>query len=135
MNEVASKIFILICARAFAAFAVYRFIKAKARSKAIDSIADARVIKVLTLGRSMDGKSQFAITYQVLIDKPFEIIVTPTNTLVEMGSLVTIYYDSLDHSNYYIPTKWKIDDRMKKAWTLLIAAIVAVGGCILSFFQ
>lgn len=125
----------MIFVLAFAAFAAYRFIKIKKLNKAIDSVADARVIKVLALGRGADGKQQFAITYQILTDAPFEILVTPTTTPVEMGSLVTIYYDSVDHSNYYIPTRWKVDDRMKKAWYLVIFAVIAIIGCILSFFK
>lgn len=119
---------VMIC---FAVASVLYFLKIKHTHDAIDSVADARAIKVINLGRGPNGKNQFAITYKVLIDVPFEIVVTPTTTHVNMGDLVTIYYNSKDHSNYYIPTKWKIDDRMKKAITLVVIAVVCLCGCVI----
>ena len=134
MNDVLKEIVLLFFALAFAAFAIYHLIKIKRKHDAIDSVADARVIKVLNLGRGLDCKPQFAVTYQVLIDAPFEVLVTPTNTPVDLGSIVTIYYDSTNHENYYLPVKWKVDDRMKKAWTLVAFAIVIVVGIVITLF-
>ena len=128
------QILILIFASGFFIFTIYSFIKQKKRSNDIDSVADARVIKVLTLGKGYTGKPQFAITYQVLIDSPFEVLVTPSSTPADMGSLVTIYYDSVNHDNFYIPEKWKVDPRMKKAWLAIAFAGVCLIGSILSFF-
>lgn len=134
MNDIFQEIIILFFALVFAAFAIYHFIKIKRKHDAIDSVADARVIKVLNLGHGMNGKPQFAITYQVLIDAPFEILVTPSNTPADLGALVTIYYDSANHDNYYLPVKWKVDDRMKRAWTLVIIAILIVAGSAITLF-
>ena len=135
MNELVREIIVLIIALAFAVFAAYKLLKTKRAHDAIDSVADARVIKVLNLGRGFDGKPQFAITYQVLIDAPFEILVTPTSTPAAMGDLVTIYYDSFDHTNYYIPLKWRVDDRLKKAGMLMIFAAITVIGCTIALFK
>lgn len=134
MSNIVQNIFFLFAALSFTVFAVFYLIKTKQKHDAIDSVADARVIKVLNLGRGLDGKTQFAITYQVLLDAPFEILVTPTSIPADMGAVVTIYYDALDHNNYYIPTKWKVDDRMKKAWLLLAFALIVLAGCIMTFF-
>jgi hypothetical protein len=134
VNNILQEIIVLIVALVFAAFTISRLIKTKRKHDAIDSVADARVIKVLSLGRGFDGKPQFAITYQVLIDDPFEILVTPTNTPIDMGTIVAIYYDSMDHNNYYLPVKWKVDDRMKKAWTLVVIALLVVVGSVTTLF-
>ena len=128
MKDIAALLFALT----FVILSVLYLLKTKRAHSAVDSVADARVIKVINLGIGPNGKKQFAITYQVLIDAPFEILVTPTNSFRNMGDLVTIYYDSQDHSNYYIPEKWKIDDRMKKAITLVVISAVCLLGCIIN---
>ena len=135
MNNILGKIVLIVVSLGFIAIAIWKLIKTKRDSDAIDSVADARVIKAINLGRGTDGKQQFAITYQVLIDDPFEILVTPTTRPVEMGTIATIYYDSQNHSNYYIPTKWKVDDRMKKAILTVIIAAGCVFGSLASLFN
>lgn len=134
MEALLGKIVALLFALGLAAFAIYDLIRKKRVHDAIDSVADARVIQVLNLGRGYDGKSQFAITYQVLIEKPFEILVTPTNTPAEVGDKVTVYYEAQDHTNYYFAQRWNIDNRMKSSVTFVIIGVLCVIGSIISFF-
>ena len=124
---------IILCI--FMGITVYNFIKIKKRHDAIDSVADARVKQVINLGRGTNGKNQFAITYDVLIDAPFEVFVTPTNTPANIGEQVIIYYDSQDHNNYYIPRKWKFDPRMKTAISGVVIATVCLVGYIITLFK
>ena len=134
MNDLIAHMIGLLFAIGFFASSLWYFMKIKRAADKIDSVADARVTKVLNLGLGPKGKHQFAITYDVLIDTPFEILVTPTYTPIDLGTLVTIYYDSTDHTNYYIPEKWKIDPRKKKATTTLILSSLFVIGCAVSLF-
>ena len=132
MNITVKDITAILSTLALVIFSVLYLLKMKRVHDAIDSVADARVIEVINLGRGSDGKNQFAIKYQVLLDAPFEILVTPTKVFRNMGDLVTIYYDSQDHSNYYIPEKWKLDDRIKKALIFVLIAVVCFIGCIVT---
>lgn len=134
MSDFIKELFSLLFSLGLAVIAVLYLLKMKRVSDAIDSVADARVIKVLNLGRGTNGKEQYAITYQVLIDEPFEVLVTPTPVEQIMGDTVAIYYDSHDHSNFYIPIKWKFDDRIKKAIIFVGIAVLCVVGCAIALF-
>ena len=130
-----SKILFLFFAVFFLVFSIKNLIKAQRDYKAIDSVADARVVQVLNLGRDVAGIPQFAISYQVLIDVPFDILITPTTQPVTLGEKVVVYYEAENHSNYYIPQKWKIDNRVKKAITWTFLAIVLAIFAVAVFFK
>ena len=130
MRPMSGKIFALIISLGLLVFGIKRFKDVKSKNDAIDSIADAQVIKVLNLGRdSKSGKDSFAVTYKVLIDAPFEVLETPCTVEMEIGDRIPIYYEQANYkTNYYLAHRFKFDPRFKlPVITIIMSALVIVG--------
>lgn len=134
-TSVIGKILMLIFGVGVAIVGIKKLIDVKKQHNNIDSVADARVTKVIHLGKNNAGKNQYAITYKIILENPFEVLVTPSTLEVDIGSVAAYYYERIDpKGNYFIVHKWKFDPRFKMPILIsCIGCFIAVGS-IISFF-
>ena len=134
-TSVIGKIILLLFGLGITFWGIRLFIAVKEKHDSIDSVADARVVKILHLGKNSMGKNLYAITYKILVENPFEVLVTPSTLELEMGTRATYYYERLNpKDNHYIVHRWNFDPRLKTPAMLAIIGLVICIGAIFNLF-
>ena len=100
------------------------------RTNKIDSCGNAKVSKVVNLGRQGLEKV-YAVYYEVTPEQgePFEIIDSPVNKPPEVGKVRQMFYESQDHNNRYFKTIGMWDRRIIPCLSIGALTLISVIAC------